>query len=142
MRDIKFRAWHEYGKSVNPAQAGMIYDEKPGDCLTWKNQGQKITDIMQFTGLKDMDNIDIYEGDIIKLSYGIPPTTDSLVVVWYSEYYLEMDDQDGTSYCGWWFKNIRPNGCSAPAGLEYQDSIKIIGNIHENPELLEIGEDK
>ena len=68
MREMKFRAWHEYGNQTGKhTKPGMIYDEKPGDCLHWKNQGQKIIAVMQFTGLLDKNGKDIYEGDILEI---------------------------------------------------------------------------
>ena len=130
MREIKFRAWDcaleqivewEYLRDTELFDDGF-------DSNRWA--------LMQFTGLRDMNGTEIYEGDILKLSYGIPPTSDTVEVVWYSDYYLDMEDEKSITYCGWWFKNIRQNGCSAPAGLEYQNDIEIIGNIYENPELL------
>ena len=70
MREIKFRAWHNgywrQGHISIEIPPAMIYDNKPGDCLKWKNEGQNIQAIMQFTGLLDKNGLtDIYEGDIL-----------------------------------------------------------------------------
>lgn len=61
MREIKFRAWHKGYDEMYPI---MLYDKNPGDCLRWKNEGQPV-EIMQYTGLKDNNGKEIYEGDVV-----------------------------------------------------------------------------
>lgn len=69
MREIKFRAWHNGVKTKTGKWVvvpHMLYDENPGDCLRWRNDGQDISEIMQYTGLKDKSGLlDVYEGDIV-----------------------------------------------------------------------------
>ena len=86
----------------------------------------------QFTGLKDEDDIDIYEGDIIEFSYDMfVGNFDTFVakgVVVFDEgaFYVEL------------FENKRTT--KDESYLLYNinvDSIKVIGNKYENPELLE-----
>jgi uncharacterized phage protein (TIGR01671 family) len=122
MREIKFRAW---GPNSNYMWSwGELVANDTSVRWLQPHFGEKI--LMQFTGLKDKDGKDIYDGDIVTISYGIPPITENLQIVWIN---------DEVHY-GWFFKNLRNNGVSAPAHSTYQDSITIIGNIHENPELL------
>lgn len=68
-------------------------------------------EIMQFTGLKDKDGKEIYEGDIIKGSAPYPKE-----VKWIGHF----------NYAGW---NI---GAGHDGRMHYE----IIGNIYEHPELL------
>ena len=155
MREIKFRAWHEYGESVRPPKPGMIYDDKPGDCLTWLNQHQKITSIMQFTGLKDRDGKDIYEGDLVRCPVDIN-----------TDYHGEWCINEVICQHGQWIvshisseKGKLPRGYTRGFlldswfdfdsklflwGEDYvpRSDIEVIGNIYENPELLEDHEPK
>jgi len=96
-------------------------------------EGAEITCDMkeQFTGLCDKNGKEVYEGDIVTLSYGIPPTFDTLLIEYADDEYVA-----DISVSGWWMRNIRPNGCSSSLCKTYENDIEIIGNIHENPELL------
>lgn len=116
MREIKFRAWHALGKYIGKMrfEHGMIYDEKPGDCLTWKNDGQEIESIMQYTGLKDKSGREIYEGDIV----------DEAGVIGIIEYLNEYAAFGYRTKTG----TIRL----------YKFAGIVIGNRYENPELLEV----
>lgn len=74
----------------------------------------------QYTGLKDTNSREIYEGDIFQAGYfgGVN------VVMW---------DNENARYIG-----HSPQGCISYVGRE--PAVKIIGNIHDNPELLKGGE--
>jgi uncharacterized phage protein (TIGR01671 family) len=72
-------------------------------------------EILQFTGLKDKNGVEIYEGDVVRT----PDNTQIMKVVW--------------GYCGWGLQYLDTR--SAPGFLNWK-SIEVIGNIHENPELL------
>ena len=138
MRNIKFRAWNEDIKEmvyniipINNKEYITIEDWDDG----W-DTGTSVEyfyfPVMQYTGLQDKNGKDIYEGDIIEQDYD-----DKLKninyrryqVVWYNEkgrfdlsYSLDNDDIFGCGLDKEWFKDR---------------NTRIIGNIYENPELLE-----
>ena len=76
--------------------------------------------IGQFTGLVDRDGERIFEGDVLLCTYG-NQTTESIV---------EYDDYG-------WIPFTEQTGLLADLYSEFNyDSFEIIGNIHDNPELL------
>ena len=131
----KFRAWSpgiksetitsrkQYGEWLFPPQ--MLYDDKPGDCLVWKNQGQTL-EIMQYIGFKDCDGKEIYERDI--LSSG----NSDYVVVWspeHAQFFFSVINTKTTLV-----RNLKfPVFQYAIDGV---CGVEVIGNIYENPELL------
>lgn len=120
------------------------YDESCfGDFLDNKRY-----DTEQFTGLKDVNGNKIFEGDILKLSYDDPKT------------YLYTDEYDYNpkiippKTVTRTVKVINEKGAFRVIALHIKlygtrllcdvdqgrENIEIIGNVHENPELLEAGE--
>lgn len=101
-REIKFRAWDK--KWLFMTYPCTLEDIKNGfEGIFGKNK-----DLMQYTGLKDKNGKEIYEGDIVNHKYYSTP----IVIT---------------------FKN----GCFESGDVNITDkSLEIIGNIYENPELL------
>jgi len=118
MRDIKFRAWIPE-KQWGGEGGGMIEDYTGTyDFLTWGFfSADKGIAYMQFTGLTDKNGKDIYEGDIY--TQGDKDIKYKVIFV------------DG-QFVG------NQIGNKSLAGLcHWIDRIEVIGNIYENPELLE-----
>lgn len=115
MREIKFRAWHIKAKT-------MLYPEKQWYLFGWKEDESQPIEIMQYTGLKDKNGKEIYEGDVVKFKIRI-----------FEERYQETLHSivfDSGSFC---FKD----SCSVKTLREWNSFIEIVGNKFENPELLE-----
>jgi hypothetical protein len=75
---------------------------------------------MQYTGLKDRHGKEIYEGDVIKVDWGIP------------EPYLVENKYDKPFVVEWRFYAYPPFDRYLPMPKD----IEVIGNIYDNPELL------
>jgi len=119
VREIKFRAWnHAHGEMVNFDNDKLCNDEYQRQHLARLMAGNYGDVLMQYTGVKDEDGIEIYEGHIVEesrlLSGGVRKTN------------LEV-------------KYKSPSFCVGDLELSNFMGItrKVIGNIYENPELLE-----
>ena len=92
---------------------------------TWLDFNQ--VELLQFTGLKDKNGKKIYEGDIVSDQYAniYTPIFRNGIYMAYNVEYLHLTEQEPSTQ----FNVVWKNGC------------EIIGNIYDNPELLE-GEDE
>lgn len=79
--------------------------------------------ICQYTGLKDKNGKEIYEGDIVKSISG-------------KIGYVIFLQQEMGYVVAWDNCDTRLGHRSRGGGYEYDESIEVIGNIHDNPKLV------
>lgn len=151
MREIKFRAWDKENKcmigdedseadfrfhagSVSVKYLSEQFYEGGGEIHSRDKWEDCDVEVMQFTGLKDKNGKEVYEGDIVVRRYyhnNAPSKRpkinfiEPLLPIIFSDGRFDIDDSDiisseyGTTYNNWW------------------DNCEVIGNIYENKELLE-----
>lgn len=131
MRDIKFRVWdketkhmHICGEDVhdeisfeNETNKAYYYNLQNG-CGSLREDSAYI--LMQYTGLKDKNRKEIYEGDIVKSYYYIP-------------------NEDGTEGERYIIKTIKYDEVRCKYNIDMFENLEIIGNMWDNPELLKEG---
>ena len=126
MREIKFRAWDNKEKKMN-YDVGIYTGYNECIVVEWADgkeyfelENQSELEIMQCTGLKDKNNKEIYEGDIVKLkvNFGLGDTYINVLVVF---------ENGGFKY--------KIGDLSEYIGSREFD-VEVIGNKFENPELL------
>ena len=121
MREIKFRAWHKEKKimgevlGIDILHKEIFFSNEDVDC--YEHTDFKDIELMQYTGLKDKNNKEIYEGDIVTLH------NSKYKVIFNSKEagFVLRDDE--------FEMNI-------PFTNNNNKRMEVIGNIYENPELL------
>jgi uncharacterized phage protein (TIGR01671 family) len=96
-----------------------------------------VESVGQFTGLKDKNGKEIYEGDIVRLFHGHPSwLTDPFRVVFQnSAFALKKEDKSGSTAFATYLHDCVTNGIIKNDDDE-SALFEVIGNIYENPELI------
>ena len=123
MRKIKFRAWHKEKKimgevlGIDILHKEIFFSNEDVNC--YEHTDFKDIELIQYTGLKDMSEKEIYEGDILFESFG--------------EEYFKVVFEDGSF-------RVETEEYSLPL-KEYAHICEVVGNIYENLELIKEWDD-
>lgn len=127
MREIKFRAWDKgvySGKMIYDIQNEFEERINLGMDSFGNYLNNASFEVMQYTGVKDCNGKEVYEGDIIEITW----SNDNSKHIYKLEYFddcamfqlVNLNDQDDLdALCGF-----------------NSNQIEVIGNIYESPELL------
>ena len=143
MKEIKFRAWCESWKQMIYSTDEWFFDKREfypfcfvvdkrefyPSCFVVGFSGypkkEEDYNLMQFTGLKDKNGKEIYEGDVLNWDNEC-----TILIKWGEEiagFYYEVLTQKNKNICSFDIRFYRS-----------EESAKVIGNIYENKELLKV----
>ena len=155
MRDIKFRCWNAFSSCMHD-WAEMV-DKNKIHLLSNENKAYVCE---QYTGLKDMDNQELFDGDIVNIFYvrnGFIHDGNYLISIdvtgikftfvglsWSSYGYNQYPVHSYLIFSDYgmlrsdYRNHEKPNSACIGNhdGAEYSNYIKLIGNKHQNPELV------
>ena len=115
MREIKFMAWDKQTKDwLELNEFNQWYNRR---CGVFRDFFDNHIELLQYTGVKDKEEREVYEGDIYK---------DEENMLW--EVIFDKED------CAYKLENLHTPGRTTIRNVKDMDHV---GNIYENPELLE-----
>lgn len=138
MKDIKFRAFCKHDIELNqPLRFDMVHDVEVGETFFRCAEDPEINYtpicvfadpenwfLQQYTGLKDKNGTEIYEGDVVHLNHWKSSDLFDYSSHFVVEYYEgEINFKQGE------YNNLK-------GSLNGKIDIEVIGNIYQNPELL------
>lgn len=121
MREFKFRAWNPKTNKMMFKKDGTLFFDSEGafpDKVIDVTHGHHKWEWMQYTGVKDKNGKEVFEGDVVK-------NNDELCDIYYS-------------FEGAWKMGLNGQRKSNDhVFLQEEKHSEVIGNIYENPELCQ-----
>lgn len=135
MRETKFRAWDTKDKAIRDVVGMSFYHDSVSVDIEYGRYLQDDAnrfELMQYTGLKDKNGTEIYEGDVLYVEQidsidPYIPHKKNVAVIYEGRDTAFVFDEEVGFVIGLY---------TTPSELE------VIGNIYENPELLERDSDE
>lgn len=149
-RDIKFRAWDKDSKQMDLVVRLEVDDFGHIDTAEGYGDVYHNFELMEYTGMKDKNGREIYEGDIVKYhltrvygehydpitlgyvgsDWSVDADIFGKVSIWPSNGVMmtQIITSDADMFC---------RAYPVPRRWHVNQECEIIGNIYENPELLE-----
>lgn len=131
MQDLKFRVYNKNLKKWYESELlifcnGEVYAD-PKDFEDGIALNPDEIHVMQYVGLTDSNGIEMFDGDIVKICNPFSDCEDIYVVKWFGEQAYPAFDIDSFT--------DESNGLSFAIASDF--GIFIIGNIHDNPQLVD-----
>ena len=132
MREIKFRAWEPYQRELHyfdnlKASNDQFIAENLLSLMANKHYlGEDL--LMQYTGLKDKNGVEIYEMDIVRIN----TLNEMIAEVTFENGAFGYLQKNNSFWHPKWNEHI-----VAKELIKNKLTVEVIGNIYQNPELLE-----
>lgn len=121
MRELNFKVWDEEEKKFLERNSYLLYFDNTGDDVFEHETHRQLSDykIMQYTGLKDKNGVEIYEGDLVRIQC-LKVNEDE-----YIDRKVIYNDGEGMYVAGGYILG------------RINHRVKVVGNKYEDSEFLE-----